>query len=89
MLSELIQKYYPLPFEDAKNIGISCALWTLSYLITLILPLPFKPVNAKLKKLDDLDVRNRTISFFHGLILMIFSGYEFYFAPGSCGDPNT
>ena len=40
-------------------------------------------------KASDLDVRNRMVSIIHGTILIIFSCYEFYFTPGSCGDKNT
>lgn len=38
---------------------------------------------------DELDVKNRLISFAHGLILLIFSSYTYYRMPGSCGDANT
>ena len=38
---------------------------------------------------DELDVKNRLVSILHGLILVFFAGYEFYFKPGSCGDDNT
>ena len=69
--------------------GVMFLVWTLIYMIVLNSPLPLKPKNATLKKADDLDVRNRMISFLHGLTALIGSGYEFYFAPGSCGDKNT
>lgn len=36
-----------------------------------------------------MDVKNRIVSIVHGLTLAIFSAYEFYVTPGSCGDPNT
>ena len=59
------------------------------YIIVAYLPLLGKPSFVTLSKIDDLDVRNRMISFVHGLTLLIFSGYQFYMFQGSCGDPNT
>jgi len=60
------------------------------YMVVANMPfLLFKPQHVQLKKIDDLDVRNRMISFIHGMVLLIFSGYQFYVMPGSCGDENT
>ena len=81
-VQDFYTKYYPLPFEDAYMIGVSMITWTLLYLIALCLPLPLKPKHIELNKADDLDVRNRMISFLHGFTLLIFSGYMFYFFPG-------
>ena len=69
--------------------GVMFLVWTLIYMIVLNSPLPLKPKNATLNKADDLDVRNRMISFLHGFTLLIFSGYEFYNFAGKCGDKNT
>lgn len=85
----VISQYYPVPVDDAKMIALSCILWTTAYLIVLVSPLPFKPAHMQLKEKDDLDVRNRIVSFAHGLILLIFSSYTYYRMPGSCGDANT
>jgi hypothetical protein len=82
-------EYYPLKKEDAMNIATSFAIWTSMYIVVAFLPLLFKPKGVSLKKIDDLDVRNRMISFVHGMTLLIVSGHQFYFAPGSCGDSNT
>ena len=59
------------------------------YVIVERLPLPLKPKGAELSRSQALDVKNRIISIIHGLVLAIFSAPEFYFYPGSCGDPNT
>ena len=81
---------YPIPLEDAKGIFISFLIWTSLYIVVANMPfLLFKPQHVQLKKIDDLDVRNRMISFIHGMVLLIFSGYQFYVMPGSCGDENT
>lgn len=71
------------------NIGVSCAVWTSMYALSTKFPLPLKPAAAKISELNELDSRNRLISIIHGLILLFFAGYEFYFQPGSCGDQNT
>jgi hypothetical protein len=59
------------------------------YIIVERLPLPLKPKGVELSRSQALDVKNRIISIIHGLVLAIFSAPEFYFYPGSCGDPNT
>ena len=68
-------EYYPLKMEDAKNIFTSFTIWTSMYIVIAFLPLLFKPKSVSLKKIDDLDVRNRMISFVHGMTLLIISGH--------------
>jgi hypothetical protein len=71
-----VWEYYPLKIEDAKNIATSFAIWTSMYIVIAFLPLLFKPKSSPaLKKIDDLDVRNRMISFVHGMTLLIVSGH--------------
>eukprot|EP00356_Strombidium_inclinatum_P001471 CAMPEP_0170509402 /NCGR_PEP_ID=MMETSP0208-20121228/65198_1 /TAXON_ID=197538 /ORGANISM="Strombidium inclinatum, Strain S3" /LENGTH=184 /DNA_ID=CAMNT_0010792761 /DNA_START=498 /DNA_END=1052 /DNA_ORIENTATION=- len=53
------------------------------------MPLLFKPKAAVLKKSQELDVKNRMVSFVHGFIVMLLAAKEFYVTPGSCGDDNT
>lgn len=67
----------------------SCVIWTVIYLTVLMIPLPFKPNHLKITLKDELDVKNRIVSFCHGLILLVFSSYTYYRMPGSCGDVNT
>jgi hypothetical protein len=82
-----LHSIYPLPLEDVKGIFLSFVIWTSMYVVVANMPfLLFKPQHVQLKKIDDLDVRNRMISFIHGMTLLTFSGYEFYVMPGSCGD---
>ena len=45
--------------------------------------------DSHLKRNDYLDMRNRIVSFFHGLITMLLSGYHMYFLHSECGDVNT
>merc|ERR1719263_1804788 len=70
-------------------IGLSFLFWTAVYNVILLLPMPFKPAHKELNRLDYLDVKNRYVSFLHGLTLLFGSTYTYYFMPGSCGDPNT
>mmetsp|Transcript_1047 Transcript_1047/g.1920 ORF Transcript_1047/g.1920 Transcript_1047/m.1920 type:complete len:291 (-) Transcript_1047:44-916(-) len=87
--ASVVWNYYPLPAEDFAMIMASFAFWSLLYVVAAYSPLPLKPQNAHLKRIDDLDVRNRCISFVHGFGIMLFACYEFYKMPGSCGDANT
>ena len=80
---------YPLKLKDIEMIMMSFMFWTALYGIVLICPLPFKPEHVKVKKADELDAKNRIISFIHGGALMVFSTYTYYIMPGSCGDKNT
>jgi hypothetical protein len=70
-----IWEYYPLKAEDAKAIGTSFCIWSSMYIVIAFLPLLFKPKAVTLKKIDDLDVRNRMVSFVHGMTLLIVSGH--------------
>lgn len=74
LLSKLHQ-FYPLPREDCKRMVLSFIIWTSMYVVVNNMPLLFKPKHIELKRIDDLDVRNRMISFIHGMILLFFSGY--------------
>ena len=75
--------------DDILGIFTSFVIWTSMYLVIAVSPLPFEHLAKNLKREHDLDVRNRIVSFVHGIVLIVFSSYEFYFAPGSCGDQNT
>lgn len=86
-LIDVVWNFYPVPLEDIQMIIFSLIVWVLIWLVVAHLPLP-KFKCKELSPLDELDVRNRAVSFIHGLILVIFSGYHFYFIHGSCGDLN-
>lgn len=49
------------------------------------LNLPDKHLNRE----DYLDMRNRIVSFFHGVISLVLSGYHMYFLQNECGQKNT
>ncbi len=42
-----------------------------------------------MKREDYLDVRNRIVSFFHGTMSLVLSGYHTYFLHNECGQANT
>jgi hypothetical protein len=42
-----------------------------------------------LSREDYLDMRNRIVSFFHGIISLVLSGYHMYFLQNECGQKNT
>lgn len=89
MAQRFYQQYYPLSEEDAVGIATSFVFWTTLYIIVEQLPLPFVPKGAVVSHSQALDVKNRIVSIVHGLAIAICSAPEFYFHPGSCGDPNT
>ena len=66
-----------------------CIFWTLLYVFIYNYELPFKPQNIKITYKDELDAKNRIISFIHGSVQLIFSSYTYYFKPGSCGESNS
>jgi hypothetical protein len=70
-------------------VALSLAIWTSLYLVVAYSRLPPNYEGKPLKRLDDLDVRNRMISFLHGSLTTVLTGYEYYFIPSSCGSPNT
>ena len=81
--------YYPLVWADIKLIGTWSLFWGILFVIASQINPPFKPEGLKLKQKDELDVKNRLVSFVHGFSMAFLSAYEFYFQPGSCGESNT
>lgn len=53
--------------------------------IVMSLKLP----DSHLNRVDYLDMRNRIVSFFHGLISLFLAGYHTYFLHSECGQKNT
>ena len=88
---EEILEYVSIDQEILERIGIGFVMWCTLFTIINYLPMKLllKPDDIKLSKIDELDVRNRIVSIVHGLGLVIFSTYHFYFKYASCGDQNT
>mmetsp|Transcript_32947 Transcript_32947/g.50384 ORF Transcript_32947/g.50384 Transcript_32947/m.50384 type:complete len:90 (-) Transcript_32947:646-915(-) len=74
----MVYDLYPLPLEDAKTATLYTALWGLLFIVVYNLPLPLKPAGLKMSKKEELDVKNRMVSFVHGLIMVLVSAYVFY-----------
>lgn len=68
-----------------KGFSYSFIGWNILNMIVMNLSLPDK----HLKREDMLDMRNRIVSFFHGTISMILSGYNTYFVHSQCGEHNS
>ena len=85
----MVAQFRKIQPEDAQGVLMSFLVWSALYICIANSPLPLKPKAANLKYLDDLDVRNRLVSFAHGFLIMSLAAYEFYFQPGSCGDATT
>ena len=63
----------------------SFIVWNILNLIVMNLR-----INDKhLVRNDMLDMRNRIVSFVHGLLIMLMSGYNTYFAHSQCGEGNN
>lgn len=66
--------YIP-PQEIAVGFATSFVIWNVFNYIVMSVSLPDKHLNRE----DYLDMRNRIVSFFHGIISLALSGYHMYF----------
>ena len=72
-----------------QGIATSFVIWISLWLIVANSPMLLKPKHVKLEKFDELDAKNRIVSFIHGSLVMILAGYHFFTMPSECGDSNT
>ena len=79
MSEEYISDYIQLKQFDLQMMVASATFWTSFYVIVNLIPLPFKSKHTNMPMKDELDVKNRIVSFFHGLGLLILGAYTFYF----------
>jgi len=86
---DVVKPYQPFEEQDLKMLMLSSSLWFVLYMAVTVVPIPFKNVFTPLKLREERDIQNRITSAVHGTVLMVFAGYQFYFAPGQCGDANT
>ena len=75
--------------DDLLAYASTTVFWCLLYAVSLYLPVPLKGIYRKLPYEDELDFRNRLISFVHGSSLLLLSGYAMFFRDGACHTPNT
>ena len=59
----------------------SFIIWNVVNYIVMCLNLPDK----HLKRNDMLDMRNRIVSFCHGLTMVLLAGYHYYIIKSDCG----
>lgn len=75
--------------EDWLAFAAATVFWCVLYMASLYLPIPLKGKYRTMPLQDELDLRNRLISFIHGLSVLCFTSYELLFLSGSCMAPNT
>ena len=75
--------------QDIQAYMISTLLWCMLYVVSLYLPIPLKDRYRKLPTADELDLRNRQISFVHGISVLFLTTYAILYLPGSCMSPNS
>lgn len=78
------------------QIFASLSIWTIVYLICMLVPLPkykiFKDKEGKpieISKAEILDMQNRMVSFIHGVLLVCLSAYDVFAYSVPYGSPNT
>mmetsp|Transcript_9578 Transcript_9578/g.7273 ORF Transcript_9578/g.7273 Transcript_9578/m.7273 type:complete len:127 (+) Transcript_9578:22-402(+) len=67
------------------ELSISFIGWNLFNLFVMSVPLPDKHLDRSAY----LDMRNRMVSFVHGLSALTLSAYNYFALPGECGQANT
>lgn len=74
---------------DLKQIFIGSIVWGLFYLVIRFSNLSFILGEQQISQKKDLDLRNRLVSFFHGIGAIYFSSFEFFRGNPVCGAMNT
>jgi hypothetical protein len=74
---------------DLQAYAFFTAFWCILYASSMRLPIPMKDLYRKLPLDDELDLRNRQISFVHGLSVLVLTTYAMLFRTGQCMSPNT
>lgn len=76
--------------EDFKTVFIGAILWSIFYIVIKMAPLKGLKIEGKLPTREqDADLRNRMVSFVHGFIAMVLSGYHVFTHYSECGALNT
>lgn len=75
--------------NDLNSIFVGSLIWGLFYLIIKFTPLDFILGDQKISKEKDLDLRNRLVSFVHGLGAIYLTSTEFIQGNPVCGATNT
>merc|ERR1712032_510867 len=68
------------------DFGLSTAVWTT--LLVILCNWPNLSAYELTEKIN-LDMRNRMVSFIHGVLILLLSAYQVYFAFTECGDATN
>jgi len=80
MLDKVLNTKHHIPQEfeeDLGKIAMGIVIWSTFYFIIKATPLHCLMPNTNLTTKQDLDLRNRIVSFFHGFLAMLAGGYHF------------
>ena len=75
--------------EDIKTLAYYTYAWAGFYLLIKYIPIDVR-INGKIPTLkENVDLRNRVVSFFHGIVAMLMGTYHWLFLRTECGELNT
>lgn len=73
-----------------RQVAIGVVIWSVFYIIVKKLPLDFIfPEYLKRTEMQNLEFRNRLVSFVHGLVALFYGCYHFIQEGAECGALNT
>jgi hypothetical protein len=85
-IASILDKYLTAESQElVKMTLVSFVAWNILNLIVMNL----KMNDKHLPRNEMLDMRNRMVSFVHGLVGLFISGYNTYFVHSQCGERNT
>ncbi len=85
-LATILDNYMTADTQQLVTMTLtSFVIWNAINLVVMNI----KMNDSHLPRNEMLDMRNRMVSFVHGLLLMFISGYNTYFAHSQCGERNT
>ena len=75
--------------RDKEQMLIGITVWTLIYLVLRMVPIRMIVRDVKLSLKDELDLKNRMISFIHGSTVLILSSFQYFKGGADCGQLNS
>ena len=78
--------------EDLGKMAFGVIAWSVFYLIIKHLPLDWmmhSEIQKNLTHTQNIDLRNRLVSLFHGIMAFSFAAYHMATNRSECGDLNT
>ena len=80
-MDKLLEETLLVPSKDIKDIVQYFVFWTFIYALIAQLKLPdsiHTPNQPKLSRINELDVKNRIVSFIHASLQIFMSGKEYF-----------